>query len=228
MKKLLLSILMVMSMNAYSTSLLFGHNSVGENIIEGMDALGVSDITISQKYIGENRDPMSKMKDFEALVDRIQTDVAIMKFCYLDIETMNAGDLLVAYIEMVNRIQKKHPDLLILHMSMPLVNNPYDKSLLGMTKGFVRNILGKTPYDPKLNQQRNAFNKGLLTIYGDKVFDLAYTESYNHTHKEYGIVSLYPAYSDDSQHLNDIGKYAVSMEFVRFIRNWSKNISLKQ
>ena len=85
----------------------FGHQSVGQNVIDGLKDLaaanGVSSFRFvsadnmpgdgqgyfADTHIGENHYPIGKCEDFRRVVDRFRQnppDVAFMKFCYSDIE----------------------------------------------------------------------------------------------------------------------------------------------
>ena len=83
---------------------LFGHQSVGQNILEGIESLaahaGVKlSVTKLQEpgsangggiihfFVGQNEDPASKLKDFAKTLEEDKAkaaDIALVKFCYID------------------------------------------------------------------------------------------------------------------------------------------------
>ena len=94
---------------AAEVRLFFGHMSVGENILSGISALyaakGLTQPRVVQfpvegplsqvlasgavahAQIGQNGDPLGKLRNFDALLRSglaDQVDVAVLKFCYVD------------------------------------------------------------------------------------------------------------------------------------------------
>ena len=63
--------------------ILFGHQSVGDNILAGIRELGIQP-NMTDIHIGQNQDPQSKIKAFEAAITN-DYDIAMMKFCYVDL-----------------------------------------------------------------------------------------------------------------------------------------------
>src|SRR5258708_25773753 len=78
----------------------FGHQSVGANILQGMKELSgapVVPLFIKDAFVPENGDPRRKLESFtKSLGARSRYDVALVKFCYVDIDAQtDAGALFV-------------------------------------------------------------------------------------------------------------------------------------
>src|SRR5882724_12988489 len=68
----------------------FGHQSVGANILQGVKELsgatGVP-VFIKDEFVPENGDPKRKLESFKKSVGAgSRYDVALVKFCYVDID----------------------------------------------------------------------------------------------------------------------------------------------
>lgn len=120
----------------------FGHQSVGNNIIEGIEDLkkenaaiglniidtdslnGVKRGTLAHSKIGKNRQINSKFKDFEDILTNgngNNFDVAFMKSCYVDItEDTDIKSMFASYQETMNRIKTARPDIKIIHFTVPV------------------------------------------------------------------------------------------------------------
>lgn len=152
-------------------SIYLGHQSVGANIMQGVDdylaqlpaadqlARGGLDAAGPghwvDGYIGSNGDPLGKMSAFHAdvLAHCGDLEVAMMKFCWADtpyIDSHSAQDLLDAYVAMVDAVETGCPGVTLVHFTIPL-----------MTSG---------------NASREAYNALLRARYGSAVFDLAAEE----------------------------------------------------
>src|SRR5437660_12752295 len=103
------------------TRILFGHQSVGWNVIAGLKQLEVGNgqtfpivdlagggrdrsAGLSHFMVGRNGDPRSKLLAFDRMLDSCDEtfDLALLKFCYLDIDARtNVGPLFSAYRDTV-------------------------------------------------------------------------------------------------------------------------------
>lgn len=215
----------------------FGHQSVGMNILDGIEKLeaasGNSLKIIKTKElstvdgpsfmhapIGDNDRPDLKMKDFEEILGSSQDkapDIALLKFCYIDInKTTDVDALFTQYKETMTRLEKKYPQTKFVYVTTPLtVTEPTFRS-------FVKKLLGK----PDNNIARAEFNQKLLDEYGKtgRVFDLARIEStypngerasFESNGKLY--YSLSPEYASDSGHLNEMGSKIAGKELLEFL-----------
>jgi len=216
----------------------FGHQSVGFNIIEGIDDI-LKEKTGNRLHIvktddpamfksplfghstvGSNDDPTSKVQDFSSSMERglgNTIDIAFFKFCYIDIHKgSDIGKIFMVYKETMDRLRKEYPKTRFVHVTVPLtVTEP-------SVKTFIKKVLGKEDN----NIKRNAYNELLLKEYAGKepVFDLAKVEStypdgrkntFSAGGKQYP--SLVPDYSDDGGHLNLRGRRVVAAELLKFL-----------
>ena len=225
-----------------SKRIVFGHQSVGNNIVSGIDELiSVRDqpkLNMSlmeeggpiQKpglyhfFVGRNGDPGSKIDDFAKRLRTgvgNQVDIAFFKFCYVDMDaSTDPGALFRYYQQTMADLKRDLPKTRFLHITVPLV------AVQTGPKAWIKRIVGKTLYGTDDNYRRNEFNKLLLEAYAGKepVFDLAKAES---THpdgtrskartrgKEFFVLT--PEYTSDGGHLNAIGRAWVATEFLRFL-----------
>lgn len=216
----------------------FGHQSVGGNIMDGVQdllkesgtQLTVLDVAtdsgnpppafLLHTPVGKNTEPKTKCDDFKRIVDQQlagKLDIALLKFCYIDIDESTDVDKLFDYYRSVlDGLKARHPDITFIHVTAAL---RHAEGGLGI---WVREMLGK-PNRAKLdNLKRHAFNEKLRGTYAtDPIFDLATSEStYPDGRREtfeydgqtgYGLIG---AYTDDGGHLNELGRKHVAADFV--------------
>lgn len=181
--------------------ILFGHQSVGRDILDGLTALAKREgvalrVTalpegpasgpaaasgpnagpgIEHFRVGKNREPELKCSDFLRQVEASGTfhDAAILKFCYVDVTAKTDVDAVFArYQETVDKVRAAAPGLVLVHSTLPLKADP-----AGL-KAKVKRLLCRDPGNDSDNVKRNTFNRKLLAAYaGDPVFDLAKAES---------------------------------------------------
>ncbi|NWJ47440.1 MAG: SGNH/GDSL hydrolase family protein [Chloroflexi bacterium] len=199
--------------NARNLKILFNHQSVGYNVLEGLDALAQSnpdryslttaDVEQANWYLenngvggftrGENENPASKVVGFKELfdnegyADRVQ--VAMMKFCFVD-NTSAASKIWENYRDGMNYLETKYPKVKFVWWTMPLI-----------TDG---------------NQIRDQYNK-LVRDYvkaNNKIlFDIADIESHEPSGKAVtnnNYPALFNNYSSDGGHLNEQGSQRVA------------------
>jgi lysophospholipase L1-like esterase len=204
----------------------FGHQSVGDNIVHGIQDIMASDPrtklsivdsrnpeavpapAFMESHIGQNTDPRSKNSDFLAIIRNGFAGIAMFKYCYIDVdETTDVQQMFSAYQATIEEVRRNHPQILVVHITVPLttVGSP--------TKAWVKSMLGKNTAQDD-NIKRNHFNSLLLQAYGkDPTFDLATVES---THIDGSrsyfkkgsemIYTLAPEYTTDGGHLNQAGR----------------------
>lgn len=227
----------------------FGHQSVGNNVIDGME-------TVMKKYpqirlniemtsdlrtidggcfahsgIGRNMDPSSKINDFDRIVrDGMgnTADVAFFKFCYVDLNTNTDLDSLFnQYKETMDRLSAEYPKTQFVHLTVPLTTKPDGlKGFIKKAKDLVKSIVGKdNMYDNKVKYD---FNEKLRKEYGKsgKFFDIALSESSYPDGRQLfekrdgeNVQLLIPEYSNDGGHLNEDGKVKVAEDFLLFLVN---------
>ena len=226
---------------------LFGHQSVGNNILDGIRGISVTQPQVKldivkvkgpndfvqpifgHMEIGQNIDPKSKIDDFVKYMETgigDKVDIALMKFCYVDIlENTDINKLFNDYKEMITYLKSKYPSVTFAHITMPLVANQGGIKI--WAKEIIKKILGR-PGRPSitLNARRNDFNEMILREYGntDPIFDLAKFESTAPNGErviEYSdglkFYSMFPGYTEDGGHLNEQGRKIVAQEFVHFL-----------
>jgi hypothetical protein len=220
--------------------ILLGHQSVGRNILAGLDQLA-SDAGIPVRVIevngappddapglfhsnvGQNRDPDSKCEVFGQLLtgfDQPKYDVAAMKFCYVDLgrdTPTEVGAMLDRYQRLVDDLRTQRPDVQLMHITMPL------KSDMPGRKTTVKRMLGMSMPNDADNVLRNAFNDQLRERYaGEPIFDLAAVEStlpngtrsgFKHDSKL--IFTLAAEYTNDGGHLVGASQRLAAAAFVR-------------
>lgn len=215
----------------------FGHQSVGENLLDGVKQLattagvpvrvaevktanGVGPATLGHAFVAENRKPLQKLQAFEQAMGQQPTglDVAFVKFCYLDIiaET-DAKALFTRYRATVDGLRAKNLGTTFVHVTSPLTQ------VEGGFKAFVKRLLGRAPYGAIENARREEYNALLRQAYWGRepIFDLAHVESTAPdgtavTTEWKGSVApaLTPAFTDDGHHLNAAVKLRAARELV--------------
>lgn len=217
---------------AADLKLFFGHMSVGQNIISGMSdvygAKGVEPPTIVEitpgevpdlsdegvlvhALIGENYYPLGKLENFDStlragLADEV--DVAMLKFCYVDISPDTDVDALFAkYQETMDSLEQDYPNVRFVHTTVPLTVGPHG------IKGHLKILLRGDH-----NVQREKYNDLMRAAYGpDELLDVAALES----KAPDGSITpeLYPGYTFDGEHLNEAGAGLVAVELFQLLTN---------
>jgi hypothetical protein len=211
----------------------FGHQSVGANILNGLQALARESqvalkIAESRDFstqanvihfrVGENGDPFSKMKDFSTTLKGTQSvDIAAMKLCYLDFTSdSDAARIANEYIATIDRLSAEHPNVTFIAFTAPLTERQTGP------KAWVKRIIGQSPAGYGENVRRTQFNERLRARFGEKgrLFDLAQlevqgTEPYDLDGQSFQALS--PAITDDGGHLNSAGERLVAAHLVAFL-----------
>ncbi|PVV10044.1 MAG: hypothetical protein B6D77_09035 [gamma proteobacterium symbiont of Ctena orbiculata] len=225
----------------------FGHQSVGKNIIAGMEDLigdypGVDlKITADSAEIGEasgcllhtavgkNTEPLSKCVDFARLIDQElagKIDYALLKFCYIDVDRdSDVQQLFTDYKGIMDELINRHPEITFIHTTMPLRHTPGGLSV------WIRELLGR-PNNSKLdNIKRNQFNQLLRSSFSHSpIIDIATSESTYADGKRESFktdgqtyYSLIGEYTNDGGHLNENGRARVAAAFVRELAQSIRN-----
>ena len=143
--------------------LFLGHQSVGGNILEGISdlmhehpeiRLSIVEGTRSELFdrpvlahstVGRNGDPLSKMRDFQRMMDQGlggRVDLAFFKFCYLDFDSRSdVESIFSTYLEIMTGLQERYPGTRFLHATAPLRSMPV--SGIERIKHLVKRLLGK-------------------------------------------------------------------------------------
>jgi len=223
----------------------FGHQSVGFNILDGIEDLikenpqiklnivETSDLekipqgVFAHSRVGRNVDPNSKIYDFARFINQAsanQVDYAGVKFCYVDMKAdTDVQKLFSEYSTAMAKLKEAHPKMTIIHFTMPLTVNRES------WKTKIKKIFGKTDiWEYRTNANRNRFNQLMLAAYQGKepVFDIAEIESTKpdgsrQVFEQNGVTyySLAPEYTYDNGHLNEIGRKKVAEQLLLLFLN---------
>lgn len=213
----------------------FGHQSVGTNTLEGLEALAQgavsviettdpSDIapgTVAHAYVGTNGDPQSKIDAFADIIEGgvgDAVDVAVLKLCYTDVTAgSDAAAVATAYIAALDQLAARYPAVRFVGATVPLMTEP---DWVDGVKGSLGRGDGRSAEDNIVRQQ---FNE-LMRAHFDgnaALFDIADVESmhgrtaHRNGDTEYYALSL--EYASDPGHLNAEGAHAAATEFVRVL-----------
>jgi len=221
-----------------SKRILFGHQSVGNNIINGLRDLAAADPRLQLNIVkssdpqsihgpalvefnvGNNGDPQSKIDAFTAVLDKgmgHQGGIAMFKFCYVDIQpSTDIVKMASAYGDAMSALKKRYPLLKIVHITVPLAaEEPKAKAL-------IKRLVGRATR-AELNEKRNEFNDLIRRSHADldPIFDLAEVEStrtdgsrcffLRGNNKIYALAAEYTA---DGGHLNGLGRRVVAERFA--------------
>jgi hypothetical protein len=217
----------------------FAHQSVGFDIIKGIESVlqassgarlkvvntrdpaDIKGAVLAHMQAGRNYDPLSKITDFVATLDSgigKCVDVAFLKFCYVDItKDTKIETLLDTYRKEFEILKSNYPKTVFLHFTVPLKSQ--DVGL--RTKLF--HLVGTKTSTFLDNQKRNLFNELLVKEFSgiDPIFDLAGIESTHPSGRRETIsmngqtvYSMYPGYTYDGGHLNQLGKLVVANQLL--------------
>jgi len=228
----------------------FGHQSVGKNILDALQALAaenpsyklnisetdapekVSGALFAHFRVGANMTPESKIESFRDHVARSGNalDLAFFKFCYLDVGADTDGEALFKkYQKMMAEIRKQFPALPVMHVTIPV------KTIDGGVKGIVKKMLGKSTGE-EANINRTRYNELLRKEYQGKepFFDLAAVESttpegvkVQGERKGARYEALHPPYSDDGEHLNSEGGKRAARALLQALAEAAERMSKK-
>lgn len=222
----------------------FGHQSVGSNIIEGVEELARennkfkiriiegSDPNLMAKpaflhsLIGANGDPRSKLSAFRDIIEKEggdHLDIAFFKFCPWDFDQgTDIEKVFMEYRETLSQLETKYPKIKFVHLTVPLKIYPVT------VKARIKRIFN-IPIESDIdNVKINEFNEKLLKEYIDKepVIDIASMES----SKENGQRTVFPfqgklypylnaEYTFDGTHLNEMARKRLAGQFLVALAN---------
>jgi len=222
----------------------FGHQSVGNNIMNGVDILlrEASGVPLNIKEtrnpedfknpvfahakIGTNKDPLSKIQDFQSAMQSSigdKAEIAFFKFCYIDIVAETDVDhVFSAYKQVMTELANTYKNTRFFHVTVPL------RTVQTGFRAQIKNQIGRPIGEYAENIKRNRFNEKMRQEFANDgtVFDLAKIEStyaegnrflFEKDGNEYE--ALIPEYTEDGGHLNTLGQKIVAMEFINFLAN---------
>jgi hypothetical protein len=213
----------------------FAHQSVGGNIIEGVEELAAQakvplrivrtdraselpPATFGHTFVPENGAPLKKLDSFRAELQGASVDLALLKFCYVDIRAdTDVRTLFARYQQTIGELRRSHPRTVFVHVTLPLTTEQTG------WKALAKKLLGRAPYGTVENVRREEYNRLLREAYGGRepLFDLARIESTApdgtpvrvHWH-DVGAPALASDYTDDGGHLNAEGRRRAARELV--------------
>ncbi|MCM2333136.1 MAG: hypothetical protein NDI82_04220 [Anaeromyxobacteraceae bacterium] len=215
----------------------FGHQSVGSNVLDGVRDLaalegaalrvtearasGVPAGTLVHLPLAENGDPFRKLHSFVqafASGEAAGADLALMKFCYVDVTaSTDVAALFAAYQRTVAEVEARSPGTTVVHVTVPL------QTVEGGLKAWLKGLLGRPIGGAEHNARREAYNDLLRAAYQGRapLFDLALAESTRPdgsaetiTWRGRPLRALVPAYTGDGGHLNEEGRRAAARALV--------------
>ncbi|MFK5954675.1 MAG: SGNH/GDSL hydrolase family protein [Desulfobacterium sp.] len=219
----------------------FGHQSVGENVMDGMVAFlektrgininlrevvsgrDIRPAQFSHARVGKNQSPQSKMADFSRFIDEGASciNLAFLKFCYVDVDRNTpVKQLFQEYRKTMETLEKKYPHIIFVHFTLPL------KTPNASWRTRLKSFLGRKSWEYSDNIQRNEYNRVLLKAFENQapVFDVALFEAMAgdgklSTFREQGkdYLALQEAYSHDGGHLNAAGRQWIATHLLVFL-----------
>jgi len=224
---------------------LFAHQSVGGNVLHGVEALAqelqipirIVDFKglprdrgpgIFHFRVGENGKPETKVDAFVELLTRSERplfDVAVLKFCYVDLDVTDAGrakSLFKYFANAHQKLQLTRPDVRQVPATMPLMAE------INTWKTPIRRLIGMGAYGDAENIVRNVYNAEVRTTFrGTSIFDIANAESMEGgPGRQSGFMqngqfmqTLSPLNTGDGGHLNELGSRLAAAEFIRAAAN---------
>jgi hypothetical protein len=220
-------------------TILFGHQSVGNDLLAGVRdlaaregvALRIAEVKSAQGLapgafahtpVAENGNPLLKLQSFERALgqDPAPVDVALVKFCFVDVmERGDAKQLFARYQAALRTLQARHSKTTFVHVTVPITAIPTGP------KAFVKRLLGRDRSQED-NVRREEFNALVRAAYHGRepLFDLARQEATRpdgrtETVEVDGrqVPVLVPAYTHDGGHLNEAGRLRAARELVRLL-----------
>lgn len=219
----------------------FGHQSVGNDVLQGLEQLAQQNPTryastimrnptanwfsnrkgiggIGQYYIGVNGDPEGKMRDFAQKVASHGGNIAVamMKICYVDLGSDNPdGDpqqVFATYRDTMESLERDHPAVRFVWWTEPITRS-------------------NQSFSPKY-QQYNSLVRAYAAAHDKPLFDIADIESHDPSGTSVrGYMdspAMYSAYTSDGGHLNTTGQLRVARAWwwlLASLAGWSENAS---
>lgn len=220
----------------------FGHQSVGDNILDGISKIMQSNKSIrlnivktdspsafsqpifAHADIGMNDDPNSKIvgfRDYMANGIGNKADIAFFKFCFWDIRSKtDIQQIFNNYKAAMMELKARYPKVLFVHFTVPLMTHKD-----GM-KAKIKSMLNMEDETDIDNMKRNELNELLLREYSGRepIFDIAKVESTLPDGRQTSFAVngksyyyLAQEYTNDGGHLNDLGKKVVAEQLLMFL-----------
>jgi hypothetical protein len=211
---------------ALRTHVFFGHQSVGQNILDGVRAMvSPKKLDWIDAKIGTNEQPLTKLEAFRAAMTQGPgkgAELALMKFCYVDFNAgTNVAALFDSYKKTMADLKAQYPNTKFIHVTAPLT------TVASGAKAWVKKRLGSPVWGELENEKRHAYSELLRTEYRgrDPIFDLAAVEAGEPGQPQRfelagkSLPMLAASFTDDGGHLNRSGQRAAAQEFLRLLAN---------
>lgn len=220
----------------------FGHQSVGYNIIEGVEAIlrqrprlglavredgdpkALDAPGLTHSKIGSNGDPLSKLQAFANVLRAgagLRADAAFFKLCYVDIEDRSDPQAVFdRYTATMDELAREFPRVRLLHCTAPLTSIP------GGIKNSVKKAIGRPIWGYEHNRRRGRFNALMRERYAASgcLFDIARLEATAPDGRVEAFdwqgarhEALYHGYTSDGGHLGPLGQRVLAIEFLLFL-----------
>src|SRR5438270_2460637 len=217
----------------------FAHQSVGANILQGVAELArgagvplriveapraaaVAAGTFGHFYVPENGAPLDKLANFEAALGAGSgIDIALIKFCYVDINAgTDAAALFTRYQATIAKLRAQNPNTMFVHATLPLTTAQTGP------KALAKRLLGRTPYGTIENVRREQYNALMRRAYAGRepLFDLARIESTAPDGSAVTVAwdgavapAMASAYTDDGRHLNEQGRLVAARALLALL-----------
>lgn len=220
----------------------FGHQSVGFNIIDGINDLSIergkklniielkkifplTEPGFYHSRVGSNVDPISKIDDFARQMDAgigNTADISFFKFCFVDINPdTDINKVFEHYKETMASLKTKYPRTKFVHFTVPL-----STTLTTWRTKLKVMLKKKVIWEYDSNIRKNEYNDLVRQYYSGKepIFDIAYYESLypDQSRSSFSIndktyFDLAPEYTYDDGHLNEKGRKWVAEHLLDFL-----------
>lgn len=224
-------------------SVLFQHESVGKNILDGLSDLTHSGaplkvilndakseaapngLSIIDRTTGKNGDPIAKIDHFRQAFDEgggAKANMALMKMCYVDITpSTDVNKVFNHYKSTMQYLKGKYPNVTFVHLTVPIQKKN------DSWRTAIKEAIGKSDiweYDE--NAARGRYNELVRGEYTGKepLFDIAAIEStYPNGNKEgfsyrgNRYEAMLADYTSDGGHLNEQGRKLVAGRLLDFL-----------
>jgi len=225
-----------------SEKIYFGHQSVGYDIVNGIEDLARLDPRVRLRVVetkdlgsfdgpvfahsknGENKKPLVKIESFEQAMDTglgDRVDLAFFKFCYVDFAAdTDVNAVFADYKAAMARLRERFPRTRWVHLTVPLT------VVESGPKALAKRVLRRRLAGVAENEVRSRFNDLLRAEYAGRepLFDLATVESTfaDGTTASFDaggarLPRLIASYSYDGRHLNEQGRRWVAAHLLRYL-----------
>jgi hypothetical protein len=154
----------------------FAHQSVGANILQGVAELArgadvplrivqapraaaLPPASFGHFLVPENGAPLEKLANFKAALGAGSAiDIALIKFCYVDIDAgTDAAALFARYQATIAELRAENPHTLFVHVTLPLT------TVQAGPRALAKRLLGRAPYGAVENVRREQYNTMVWT-----------------------------------------------------------------